>query len=511
MHPRLRFWLIVALGALAGVVVAFGVAQEAYLWAAMLAVGAGWLFLLRLGGPRPEAWVLAGVLAGYILGSRGFAQLQLTPQLPLLPAEAALGIGVVAGVYRMARRQAALVTRDALNIAILAWMAIGAARLWPDFRTYGFVAVRDFATIYYAVFFFIAQALARHEPSARLLRRVVLGALAVLPLAYLLVAQFPDFFLQTLQFRGAPLIFYKEDLVAANLLAGFFFLLTVPSWPLVWRGGLALAAYGVAFSISSSRAAIVGLIVTSGWWIAARRWLPFKFQALAAPLGVAALALVAIFQDRPFTDSRLYTLYEHVASMADFTGTGRYSTEDRRYVGDNNRFRLAWWRAVADETREVSPLFGLGFGADLSARFLRTYELDLGDEFTTRSPHSIIMTVAGRMGLVGIAAFLVLVGLMSYNTLRLARRVRIDDAALAPLGWWSIAWVILTSACFGVVLEGPMGAVLFWSALGLANASTNDLLASPQIEEQAAAPETPTFTPASAPTPIPAYSINRNS
>jgi hypothetical protein len=29
--------------------------------------------------------------------------------------------------------------------------------------------------------------------------------------------------------------------------------------------------------------------------------------------------------------------------------------------------------------------------------------------------------------------------------------------------------VILTSACFGVVLEGPMGAVVFWSVLGLAN------------------------------------------
>ena len=32
---------------------------------------------------------------------------------------------------------------------------------------------------------------------------------------------------------------------------------------------------------------------------------------------------------------------------------------------------------------------------------------------------------------------------------------------------WLTAWAILTSSCFGVVLEGPMGAVLFWTAVGI--------------------------------------------
>jgi len=41
------------------------------------------------------------------------------------------------------------------------------------------------------------------------------------------------------------------------------------------------------------------------------------------------------------------------------------------------------------------------------------------------------------------------------------------------LGTWCAAWVILVSACFGAVLEGPMGAVIFWSALGLAAAMSN--------------------------------------
>jgi hypothetical protein len=37
------------------------------------------------------------------------------------------------------------------------------------------------------------------------------------------------------------------------------------------------------------------------------------------------------------------------------------------------------------------------------------------------------------------------------------------------MGLASITAVVWTSACFGIVLEGPMGAVIFWTVLGLAN------------------------------------------
>jgi O-antigen ligase len=206
----------------------------------------------------------------------------------------------------------------------------------------------------------------------------------------------------------------------------------------------------------------------------ARRWGPWKLQALAAPLALAAIAAVAVVRGDDFRQSRLHGLYEHVASMADFSGTGRYTTDERRYVGDNNRFRLAWWRSVAEETRDGGPVFGLGFGYDLADRFVKTYELDLGEDFSARSPHSVVFTVLGRMGLVGLLILVGIVGAMAAATWRLARRVRTDDAALPALGWWSVAWVLLVSGCFGVVLEGPMGAVIFWTALGMAHATSTE-------------------------------------
>jgi O-antigen ligase len=359
--------------------------------------------------------------------------------------------------------------RDPLGVAILFWILTGAARLGFDLRDYGWLALRDYATYYYAAFFFVARALARNPDSVRILRGSVTFALAVLPLLYLLANTFDEFFLTGLLVRGIPVFYYKEDLVAAYLFAGYFFLLAPPRpGGMAWRVPVAAVCFVTAFTIGSSRAAIVALVVTSGWWLAARRWQPLKLQAALAAAGLAVLALVAVAGEKPFNQSRLYTLYEHLASMIDLPGTGNYESEGRQYVGDNNRFRLVWWEAVATETWETNPVLGMGFGYDLAARFQSTYEQDLGDEFTTRSPHSILFTLLGRTGLLGLAGFAVIVAGMVRKTLRVVRAIRTDPAALGPLGWWSVCWTILISACFGVVLEGPMGAVIFWTLLGLA-------------------------------------------
>lgn len=472
------------------------IAQAEYFLVAIATFACFWLLCAWQHGPLPEAVILACAYGGYIIGNRGFAQVSLLPQIPVLPAEAALLVGLSAAAIRMARRQASGLLRDSLNFSILAWVLLGVARLWPDVKANGIVAIRDFATIYYALFFFLAQVLAAHAPSARLLRRSVVFALALLPFSYLLFRQFPEF-TQRIVFREAPLIFYKDDLVAAYLFAGFFMLLALQSWPLLVRIPLATAAYASVFSIGSSRAAIVGLGVTTLWWALARRWLPLKLQAIFVPLVVTVLLLLATASHEDFGKSRLYALYEHLASMADLRGTRLYTTAEREYVGDNNKFRFWWWRTVAEETLHEAPIFGLGFGADLAERFVRTYELDLGEDFTTRSPHSIAFTVLGRMGLAGALIFGAIIVAMAVRTRRLVRIARENDAALAPLGWWSISWVVLSSACFGVVLEGPMGALVFWTSLGLANAETTVLMKeatavdSSEMRPALGAPDTP--------------------
>jgi O-antigen ligase len=483
MNPRMRVIICGVIGAIVACIAGVGIANESYALAALVSLAALWTFVQWTHGAFPDAWLLAVALFGYIVGNRGFAQLQPIGSLPIFPAEAVLMAALPALILRLAQKRTRALWRDPLNIAVVLWVALGTARLPLDISRHGFLALRDSATIYYALFFFIAQSFAQHAASSRLLRQAMLAACTVLPFSYALTVIFPDFFLRQLVFRGTPLVYYKDDLVAAAFIAAFFLLLTVRAWPAHLRIVIAAAAFGSTFLINSSRAALMGLLVTLLWWAVARRWTPWKFVAIAVPFAALSLTSLALIKNEDFKQSRAYSLYEHVASMVDFTGTGSYSSEDRFYVGDNNRFRLAWWRAVANETFEENPVFGLGFGADITDRFVRTYELDLGDEFSTRSPHSIIFSIIGRMGLLGLALWIGVIGAMAARTLRLARQVRTDDSALPTLGWWSVSWVILTSACFGVVLEGPMGAIIFWTALGLANAADKETPATPTAIE----------------------------
>jgi hypothetical protein len=55
--------------------------------------------------------------------------------------------------------------------------------------------------------------------------------------------------------------------------------------------------------------------------------------------------------------------------------------------------------------------------------------------------------------------------------LRTWRALRDPTLTFTSGASWCAAWVLLICAAFGVVLEGPMGAVVFWTILGLANAT----------------------------------------
>jgi hypothetical protein len=75
------------------------------------------------------------------------------------------------------------------------------------------------------------------------------------------------------------------------------------------------------------------------------------------------------------------------------------------------------------------------------------------------------VTILGRLGLVGLLIFLGFLGLLATRTWRVVRDPESDATQVAQ---WIALWPIIVSACFGVVLEGPMGAVLFWTLLGIA-------------------------------------------
>jgi O-antigen ligase len=406
------------------------------------------------------------VFFGYFVGNRGFAQLMPFPGIPILPAELVL---VVAGAwlcFQCAWTQRIPFQRDLLNSMILLWLIVGGTRLLFDVRQFGVMAVRDFAMVYYAFFFYLAQHIGREQTARRFLLFTMVIASVVQPLAAMLSTTFSGFFFQVLSVQGVPLILFKGDLAFTFTAVSAFVLAFMVEGRLRWLAFF-VATGEVLFVVSGdNRASVLGVLAALSWLAIsrARRFVAVQVATLVcACLVVAAFALIfrTSWAERKYSGAA-----ERVQSLTDYFGSGTYVSEESAMKGDNNRFRSMWWRAVVDETIEVSPVFGLGFGYDLARNFLREYNPEIED-FSARSPHSIVVSTLGRMGFTGIGVFLAIIGSI---TLRTWRAVRHPETSRQTLGLWAAVWTILVSSCFGVVLEGPMGAVVFWTLLGILNA-----------------------------------------
>ena len=165
---------IVAVGIIGALVIGWDIAQGNLTLPTVVAIPLVLGLFARWAGVAADPFLGGILLVGYLVGNRGFAQLNV-PGIPLLPGEAVLGLALALTLWRAARTQTLPLRRDALNALVLLWIAVGATRLPFDFRQYHISALRDFAMIYYALFFFLAQAWAE-QPAAR---RWLVGALTV--------------------------------------------------------------------------------------------------------------------------------------------------------------------------------------------------------------------------------------------------------------------------------------------------------------------------------------------
>jgi hypothetical protein len=466
MNPRVRFWLGITVGCILAVWVGWDVAEESYRLPALLSLVAVCALLVRMASVNLDAIVLGLLLIGYLVGNRGFAQFMPFPGLPLLPAEIALGVTAGWLIVKCAFARRLPWQHDALNWAVLGWILVGTARVVFDLRQFGLLAMRDYAMIYYAAFFFVAQALSTEERPRRFLRQCLTVGGILLPLVYTAYQSFPQFFFRALTVHGVPLVYYKDDLLETFMAACAVMLFHFARGRhRYWAWPFAVLVY-LSVIASDSRASLLGALAALVWLVLTRRPAFPAIQAGVAAVALAAVLLLASTGENLWAREKLEGLNDRVTSLFDISGRRAYQSSESSDKGDNNRFRMVWWRTVAEETLSQGPVCGLGFGYDLAKGFLQNYEPAAGDDFAARSPHSIVMTAFGRMGCIGLAAFLAFFGALVLKTWRALRDRSTDPAAV---GLWCAAWVILTSACFGVVLEGPMGAVVFWSVLGLAN------------------------------------------
>src|SRR2546430_2039991 len=422
---------------------------------------------------RLEALVLGILLFGYIAGQSGFGHFSLTTRRGIYLGEIGLMICIAALFMRRAFTREKLVPRNNLAWSVGAFIAIGTARFLYDFRQAvdPVIALRDFATIYYALFYFIAFSVCRHSGSRLFLQRTLTVALifAIFVSAVLFVD--PSLFNQLLV-HGRPFIEPRADLMGSFM--GFacicFFLNSQVKRHSVRWTALSFVTF-IALLLPLSRAAFLGFAAAVIVLMRAGQTKFLLRLAVFGVIGIMILTPIALAVRSTAEHAYSTILRDKILSIVQpFASKRTFASSEGDYAAGNNEFRAVWWKSVIDETTEKSPFVGLGFGYDLAKRFLRSYGAALNVyEFDTRSPHSILLTVYGRMGVIGILAFALIVLQILRSSLRCAAAIRRGKTSPVDIGLWCGAVGILVTSCFGVMLEGPMAAIVFWSLLGMAH------------------------------------------
>jgi O-antigen ligase len=491
VSASIRFFVVATLGLLFAVVLGYELGSGTWT-IPIIIVGAcllGVLLHLFAKGVRPEALILGFLFIGYIVGNRGFANISISRSMPLYLGEISLIASAGIMFCRRAFTRQRLIPKTFLGRAIAAFIVIGAVRLLYDLERGDYQSstiLRDAATVYYALFFFIGYYLGNHPKSRAVLDRAIVLAFILLIPAFVVSAFWPNALLH-LTLRGFPLILLKGDLAATFLGIGSFYLFLSRDhhrWKLLWIAG-SLILFGLMV-MGLMRAAVVGFTLATILLLYAREWRLARWQI---SVGLVA-AVILLFVQSASTTSReenfLFRVTDKLYTMTDPFGTKQYRLSATSSSVNNTRFRQEWWRAVWRETIEKSPVTGLGFGYDLASRFLMTYELPLDKDFITRSPHGIFVTILGRMGFIGLLSFIgICVGVLK-SAFRRASLVRRRKLPAYELRHWCAVVMILGAATFGVVLEGPMGGVLFWSLLGLACSEPVTAVISPPRNQLAA-------------------------
>jgi len=119
-----------------------------------------------------------------------------------------------------------------------------------------------------------------------------------------------------------------------------------------------------------------------------------------------------------------------------------------------------------------NPFYGLGLGSDISTRFHANYfqtGIDNTDVLIARYPHNVLITIWGRLGIIGLMIFIpiciLVVRELWIGMLKL--RASSDEHSPGLAFVWAFVLGGFTNAFFQSTFEAPYAAIAFWSMLAV--------------------------------------------
>lgn len=401
--------------------------------------------------PRELLFVL---LAGVLVANKTFATIG-TSNVYIMDALLALAL---AGVFVNAVTRRRMFDAGMPNLLIALFIIVGVVNLMRG-TEYGVAALKDSVINFYALAMLLPIALfASMDELRRFLRRLlpaaVVGALLFVTISLPGSPVFND---------SLSIVMTAATVEAATATA--FLLLVLQSPRLTSPRLLTLGVLLAPLVIVPARSVWVGCAVSAvAVWAVARRERATIMRRLAGIASVAILvlggfAVVAEEYVRPaVADAMSFVVPSAVEPSAE--------------VGDpvgNSRWRLDVWRTGWDNRIRENVLVGEGFGRPA---LVETSASADGDERTQF--HNGYLSYLLREGLVGLVLFFAIVAVAVSRLVGTVRGPHSPVDRMAALGLAGGIFLYLGNAAFAVILEGPMGGILFWLLLGCAFVRPSD-------------------------------------
>jgi hypothetical protein len=403
--------------------------------------------------------LLAILLVGYALIGKSFAYVGVGP---VFVGEMVLAFGVAA---LLMTENWSRVLRTAWVLPLAAFMAWGARCTVPYIGRYGVDSLRDAAIWGWGVFAIVIASLIAAEPRRmaqidRFFAWFGKWFLLLAPLAYLathIAAVQP---IKAPWAADVPIISVKGGDQVVHLTGIFAYAV------LLGDLGPALVIFGAMANLAVSftgRAAMV----TFGLGAAILAIVRPKSKILWAlvPTMACGLFLMWVLNIHVATDGE--NQREISAEQVVQNVTSIFTDSDNQNLAGSKEWRLKWWDEILRYTIH-GPYFwsGKGFGVNLAD----DDGFQVQSDGSLRSPHNGHLTMLARMGVPGLALWIVLQGSwaigIGWNYLAARRRGEQRWAGLfmTMLVYWC---AFMANASFDVFLEGPVGGIWMWSLFGV--------------------------------------------
>ena len=422
---------------------------------------------------RFEGWFIAIIVACYFIGGKGFSYQRLASVFFI--GEATLALLIFFHVFRVMSGSARLFPPHRLATPLFIFLCYGFIHLVFDRREFPLMLVlRDTATVYYALFFFLVYSSMQHKPTRDYILKLlpIISAVALVLYTVITFGALTARVSSATTLRGSPIILQTVDAMIPVCL-GFSAFAYMKS---LQTGGLMgviylvssiactapLFSHGKAVFYVAFFAYIAALLFVGHW----------KMLFTIIPMGICAVLLLMILIQSGLVKDKNEKFKRFMDEFSSFNVVGVGSKGSQKHAQSTVDWRLNWWKTVTKDTMESRPFYGLGMGADISTKF---HAIHFNSPYLNtnvkiaRYPHNIIFTMLGRTGIIGLLIFLPIAYLISrelwLSTKIMRREGKKCDPRLAYV--WAFILAGFVNAFFQSTFEAPYTAVMFWTLLAL--------------------------------------------